>query len=332
MSGGDGHSRRCEEAVGHKCVCTVCGGSRHGWPGWLDLATEPEGGSFSRRIERVRLKWDRSYGPQKPKRRKSAREACIDFARLDIVAWMRLKRVSSTPRVVPHPRSTTTRHEESGLPALSGTETGGRNSDGSTARPNYGVVSASDQTSLDEPPGDLVNDPAEQALEVAEVVAIPAWQFVRETLDDEGDPDAVLIKKQLAGHAWCDLFLGLALSIEQAQGVLDEIPDSVKRYILLSAMQAGRSALTERIVGLLVDKAWEALLSYAVAHVAGLGLITGAPLLRSLRILAYLSCPEPARHRDVREHALRPLGEDAQGILKEETKRRLESIFEDWAE
>lgn len=332
MSNGDGHSRRCEEAVGHKCVCTVCGGARHGWPGWLGLATASDHDPLGHRARGVQEKWDKSYDPSKSRQRKLVREACIDFARLDIVGWLRTKRASSTPESVRR-----VDHSSHDLPPRSTSDFAGPDQKESGAPDAQRSDRAGTPPPGDEPPSGspsqdsrLEDDPAEQALELAGVIAIPAWHSVRELVEDEGDPDTVLIKKQLASHTWCDLFVGMALSIQQAQGVLDEIPQAVKRYVLQSSMQAGRPVLTERIEGLLVDKAWDALLTYATGRVAGLGLITGAPLLRSLRILAYLSCPDPDKHRAVREDALKPLEEDVVGMLKDETKQRLGLIFEDW--
>ena len=333
MSNGDGHSRRCEEAVGHKCVCTVCGGARHGWPGWLGLATESEDGPLQVRTERVQRRWDRFYDPGKSRQRKPVREACIDFARLDIIGWLRSKRTSSMPTIVPHVEPSSTLDGAPGRWVDGSAGPAGRKSgDPSAGRRDRAGPSADGirrgETEGSQPP---VDDPADQALKLAEVVAIPAWHSVRDILDDEGRPDAVLIKTQLASHTWCDLFLGMALSVEQMQGALDNTPQAATRYVLHSSMHAQRSAIDDRIIELLVDEAWKALLSHAVDHVAGLGLITGMPLLRSLRILAYLSCPEPAAHREVRQHALRQLGKDAEGILRDETKRLLEALFEDWA-
>ncbi|WP_112726156.1 hypothetical protein [Micromonospora noduli] len=50
----------------------------------------------------------------------------------------------------------------------------------------------------------------------------------------------------------------------------------------------------------------------------------------TLQILAVFICPAPAQHPAVRQHALKPLGEDATKILTSQTKTRLAELFTDW--
>jgi hypothetical protein len=61
-----------------------------------------------------------------------------------------------------------------------------------------------------------------------------------------------------------------------------------------------------------------------------LSIITSEDAARSLRILAVFVCPAPERHREVREHALKPLGDDVKKILTEQAKARLATLFKDW--
>ena len=52
--------------------------------------------------------------------------------------------------------------------------------------------------------------------------------------------------------------------------------------------------------------------------------------LRSLRILAVFICPAPEDHKEVREHALEPLRDDARAIITAQTKARLARLFDEW--
>jgi hypothetical protein len=42
------------------------------------------------------------------------------------------------------------------------------------------------------------------------------------------------------------------------------------------------------------------------------------------------TCPAPQNHKEVYEYALKPLGDDAVEILREQTKKRLAKVFDDW--
>ncbi len=79
----------------------------------------------------------------------------------------------------------------------------------------------------------------------------------------------------------------------------------------------------------LVDGASAAFLAAMSGHVPALKLITSEEAVRALRVLAVFTCPAPTRHKEVRVHALNPLGEDAREILTPEAKQRLEKLFKD---
>jgi hypothetical protein len=141
------------------------------------------------------------------------------------------------------------------------------------------------------------------------------------------------IKRELAYHFWCDLFIGLVRVIETSQHALDKIPEeakeAVKRMILRSSMDAKRSHVTNAVVDVVVDRVWQAFKEAMVGYVPLLS-ITREEALRSLRILAVFICPAPEKHKEVREHALKPLGDDARQIITEQTKAQLEKLFDEW--
>ncbi|NKQ53984.1 hypothetical protein HFP15_13940 [Amycolatopsis sp. K13G38] len=140
--------------------------------------------------------------------------------------------------------------------------------------------------------------------------------------------------RQLANHGWCDLFVGLVRVVEECRSVMDKIPEwgkrVVKKSIADSSLQPKRPQITGAVVDVVVDKVWAAFKSVLVAKVPLLSLITHEETLRSLRFLALFSCPAPERHREVREHAVKPLGDDAVGILTERTRKRLAQLFQEW--
>jgi hypothetical protein len=41
-------------------------------------------------------------------------------------------------------------------------------------------------------------------------------------------------------------------------------------------------------------------------------------------------CPAPEDHKEVREHALEPLRDDARAIITAQTKARLARLFDEW--
>lgn len=54
------HNENCAKAVGHACACSGCGGSLHGWEGWLGLA---KGDVRDRQVkkEKIAIKWEKYY-------------------------------------------------------------------------------------------------------------------------------------------------------------------------------------------------------------------------------------------------------------------------------
>ncbi len=139
---------------------------------------------------------------------------------------------------------------------------------------------------------------------------------------------------QLADHGWCDLFIGFVLVLEKFGKVLDTVPDKAKRLIVEtirgSSKQEKRTQLTEEVVGMIVDKAWNAFKTAAFAHSPLLGLLASDELLRNLRMLAVFICPAPEKHEEVRKHAVDPLVKDTCGYVSAEAKEWLGKQFDQW--
>lgn len=121
--------------------------------------------------------------------------------------------------------------------------------------------------------------------------------------------------------------------VEQVQDTVDSIPEGLKKDVTTSVTTSSRhgqrSLVAGWVVGTLVDKVWDRLLTVVAVQHSVLGALTGPQLLRALRILAVFCCPSPEDHEEVRRHAISPLGEDAEEILKTEAKERLSMLFED---
>lgn len=173
----------------------------------------------------------------------------------------------------------------------------------------------------------------EQVKILAEAMTESTWPEIAAELGDT--KSARDIKRQLAYHGWCDLFIGLVQVIEAYRQALDRVPeeakDLVKGAICRSSMDAKRSYVTSAVVDLVVDRVWQAFKGAMCGQVPLLSIITREDALRSLRILAVFTCPAPEKHKEVREHALKPLGDDAKRILTEQTKTRLAKLFDEWA-
>ncbi|MEV6624815.1 hypothetical protein AB0M83_22995 [Amycolatopsis sp. NPDC051106] len=185
---------------------------------------------------------------------------------------------------------------------------------------------------LEEYPGHPA--PVEQVDALARAMTEDIWQDVLVELDDRSE-EVSRIRLQLADHGWCDLIIGFVKVIEEFNSLLDEIPERAKKTIIdtvvYSSKKDGRAQLTEAVVGMIVDKAWGALKTAAIAHVPVLGVITSDELLRNLRMLAVFICPAPEAHEEVEDHAVDPLIKDVRDFVSDETKEWLAQQFEQWS-
>lgn len=193
--------------------------------------------------------------------------------------------------------------------------------------------SPSDRSERDEPDDRRLRPSAvEQVIIFAEAMTTSVRKEIEAELDDK--KNAPEIKRQLADHVWCDLFIGLVKVVKKYQDCLSRIPEDAKEIvkwaILGSSMQAKRSAVARKIVDIVVDKVWQVFKTAAFANYPLLSILDSKEILRSLRILAVFTCPAPENHREVYEYAFKPLGDDAMTILNEQTKKWLAKVFEEW--
>lgn len=197
------------------------------------------------------------------------------------------------------------------------------------------VRSRSGRSERDEPDDGPFPSPSavDQIIIFAEAMTTSVREEIGAELDD--NKNAQEIKRQLADHFWCDLFIGLVKVVQEYQDCLNRIPEDakkmVKEAICGSSMQVKRPAVTEKIVDIVVDRVWQAFKTAAFAGYPLLSILDSKDVLRSLRILAVFTCPAPENHREVYEYALKPLGNDARQILTERTKKWLANVFEEWA-
>jgi hypothetical protein len=286
---GGGHNGSCAKATGHVCKCGGCGGSQHGWQGWLAVAGAlPADREDARKEYEGRLQWDQG----RLKDSQKTRAAVTDLARLDIADWLATRTPDEAPDRDPKER---------------------------TRQPDQ--------------KNDVLISPVDQIDAFAQAMTKGVWQEIAAEIDREA-PGARDIRRELASHVWCDLFLGLARVTEVGQGVLNRIPDAaadlVKQTILGSTMHGGRSLITEAVVDIVVRRVWTAFRTAAFNGVPLLNILAGEDALRAMRILAVFICPAPEKHREVREYALKPLGNDVRDILTEQTKTRLAELFAEW--
>jgi hypothetical protein len=169
----------------------------------------------------------------------------------------------------------------------------------------------------------------EQVTILAEEMTRGTWQQIATQLD-RAAANPLVVKQELANHGWCDLFVALVRAIETAQSAFRSIPGKAKAIMLATPVQESRAHVDEAIVDLVVDAVWQA---FEVATFGGIPLLDVLPeddALRGLRVLAVFLCPAPEEHDAVRQHALKPLGDDAAKILTDQTMARLAVLFAEW--
>jgi len=345
VSGSGNHNDRCAHAVGHVCRCTGCSGALHGWQGWVALAKDPDGSERQRRRQKVDPPRGRAESPRKRPNKKS-RAASTDAARLDIADWLAHQEVIAA-HPTPGKESIAYRRPESPpWSPLSTATARGETPDESDKRPatlpagapensfeaqlglNGADVEPEDHGRLSSRPS-----PVDEVELFAKAMTQSAWPEIAAELGD--DTEAVKeVKRQLAHHGWCDLFVGLIQVVDTYGKVLNKIPEWAKRRvreaILDSSMQNARSHVTSAVVDIVVDRVWSAFKGAMIGNIPLLNIITHEDALRSLRILAVFICPAPEDHKEVRERALKPLGDDARNILTAQTKARLAKLFDEW--
>jgi hypothetical protein len=252
------------------------------------------------RRQTVLRKLDKSRRPKARQSNRPWREAVMDLARLDIVQWLR----------------------------------GRRSPDGGRATTVADLRVAGSGPSRPPRPGTPdYPTPDAQVREIAQQVVAQTWESVADEVDAAAQ-DPATVRRELTRHFWCDLLIGLAAAVEDWQGPLERIPAEMKRRVTTAVSRSSHSHLrrhvTAQIITILVDKAWDLFMSALIVHFPVRAVLSNDDLVRSLRILAVFSCPAPGQHREVREQALRPLGDELDGLLEPATQDELRRLFAEW--
>ncbi|MBE8523748.1 hypothetical protein ILP97_40735 [Amycolatopsis sp. H6(2020)] len=328
------HPPSCEQAKRPGCECTNCGGTQHGWSTWVEIAREPEPVRAERRrtIFQALTDWRSAKRGEKPKMKVGPKEATMNLVRIDCADWLARSAAGNAPDSAPIPRRTGTGETPSGQPIAVGqfgTRAPAGEPDGrSPEAESVPVPHEVDPVRLDE---------AEQVAVFARAMAQDIWQDVVDELERDGSPEEVkAIRRQLAHHGWCDLFIGFVQALEAFGKVVEKVPDKAKEIIAeaicCSSKQKVRSEVTRRVVDMVVDKAWSAFKAAAIAHSPLFAFLGSEDLLRNLRIIAIFICPAPGNHKEVQDHAIDPLLRDAHNYISDETKQWLATQFKQWAD
>jgi hypothetical protein len=101
----------------------------------------------------------------------------------------------------------------------------------------------------------------------------------------------------------------------------DEASTVLVDSLMVSSMKGRRPSITDEVASVVAK-------GLLAAFKKGLlDSILPVNLIQALRILVVFICPEPERHEEVREYALRPLGDDVSGLLGSQTRGQLSELF-----
>jgi hypothetical protein len=172
----------------------------------------------------------------------------------------------------------------------------------------------------------------ERVVQLAERIGKPVFDRVVEDLAMGEADEARLrgIRKSMANHYWCTLFVVLAQALDNYDDGWDEVEAFAKRHLvrqLQEILGVEQSHVVDRAAELLVEKSCDALRQLATAHLPFLAVADSPELRQALRVLAVLCCPAPERHADIARVCLGPLERDARGMLQDETRDRLRAAF-----
>ncbi|MFG3644148.1 hypothetical protein ACGF3C_28150 [Micromonospora sp. NPDC047762] len=281
------HRANCANAKNPGCECSGCGGSLHGWGGWVDLAVKPPAVREERRKALRRNLSKTSAG--RLGFNANNRQQSVDLARLDLAGHL----WGTDPRPTP---------------------------DGSRLR----------AFELSEP-ASLTFDNGRMNILANEVMHKP-WHEIDGSIDAlvGNKQTAREIKKDLARHGWCSMLVALIQLIEKVNKAIGLVADVAKQALKTALSKRFGSGVAERlkdaIVDLVVDKVWSALARLLDAHFP----LLGADTVRVLRMLAVFACPSVERHQGVYQHALVPLMGDGQGLVADEVKAQVSTLFTAW--
>ncbi|MGC4846992.1 hypothetical protein ACLQ3F_07120 [Micromonospora sp. DT15] len=167
---------------------------------------------------------------------------------------------------------------------------------------------------------------------LAAAIMRDAGKEISEGIDNrvQNERTAREIQKHMARHGWCSLLVALIQLIDKANKAVGLVADAVKLTLkdALSKHLTGRIAeqVKDAVVDIVVDRVWSALTRLLDAHFP----LLGADTVRVLRMLAVFACPWVEQHRDVYQHALVPLMDDGRGLVAEEVKAQVATLFTAW--
>ncbi|MET7876398.1 hypothetical protein ABZS52_05620 [Micromonospora profundi] len=163
---------------------------------------------------------------------------------------------------------------------------------------------------------------------LADEVLRKPWDEVSDSIDTlvGNKQTARKIKKDLASHGWCSLLVALIQLIEKINKGAGLVADAAQQALKNALSNHLAGPIAEQLKDAVVDKVWSALTRLLDAHFP----LLGADTVRVLRMLAVFACPSVERHRDVYQHALVPLMGDGRGLVTEEIKAQVATLFTAW--
>ncbi|MDA3646311.1 hypothetical protein LZ318_28825 [Saccharopolyspora indica] len=316
------HPASCANAVGERCECNHCAGTKHGWVGKLCLARRGTAEDL-RKLEQVAdQRWRKEYAKQQAKKQKKPKatlphkRAAIDTACSDLVKELHQE------------------DQRAERPRISGTDSTGKNiiqqersvpDDAESSRRadlEERVHSSAERADAPEPtPASTdraLGNPVSEA-ERVEALGHLLGQVLSEVEKDLGriEPGT---RRAMADHFWCELLVRLVVAIEESNRLLDSVPGMVTDQIMRSRQENGYAEVQRKVITACATQVWKRL-----TDALGLTVISDAKvLLPALRTLTVLMCKSPPRHPAVVEHCVDPL----KAHFVEETKKRLKHVFE----
>lgn len=136
---------------------------------------------------------------------------------------------------------------------------------------------------------------------------------------DNADENRELLKIRsiIPGHFWCSLLADLSGAADTAHGNLERVPDEAKDALLGSGEQPGWGGVQRYVAGFTLTTIW----NYVQPLVTAWDLES---LIRVMRVLAVLICPDPGGHPRVVRLCLSPLARD---VITETAEARLQQGF-----
>lgn len=289
-----GHHKGCEKAEKPPCACS-CGGIEHGWPGALDIASDPSGDDLRRLDDEADRGWFdalRDTRKQGTRSRKPGAEtiggqtAAVKGFVADVIRWL----------IRDHDLTETTR--KVGEPLRISRD---RNPDDPNRRPT------------DEEEKDFVTN-----------------HVIPQLREEFGKPKMAAFQRQAVKvHFWCELLAQTAHALDQFRLRYEKAQHSVVKALTSddNEMPDGWAELLNEYLDV-VEKA----AALVFDHLARLTTGGVSPkdtfrLIWPARVLAVLMCREVRRHRAVREYCVKPIVQHGTAEIRDRVKERLRQAF-----